>query len=158
MFGFIEKMFIAALTFVGCGVLKCVSISDQECKVRAAIVNVTSIEPLFYPCIILVNKCGGRCNDINSPHVKLYFPDVVNIKVFNPISKTNETHYLGMWLVHIFADLIQVFGTTNNIGTVINTGVNIKNWLIKANVIMDLFGILLYVSVSVTNWVKLENI
>ena len=43
-------MFIAAKTFVGYGALKCVSMSDQECKVRPAIMNINSNKPLFYPC------------------------------------------------------------------------------------------------------------
>ena len=33
--------------------------SNQECKVRPAIVNINSNEPLFYPYSILVNKCSG---------------------------------------------------------------------------------------------------
>ena len=54
MFGFIKRMFIAGMTFVGCCALissnrlKFVSMSNHECKVRPAI-NVNSNEPLFYP-------------------------------------------------------------------------------------------------------------
>ena len=42
------------LTFIGCGALissnpfKCVLMSNQEYKVRPAIVNINSNEPLFY--------------------------------------------------------------------------------------------------------------
>ena len=56
MFEFIKKMFIMAMTFVGCGALKCVSMIDQECKVRPAMINIISNEPLFYRCSILVKK------------------------------------------------------------------------------------------------------
>ena len=60
--------------------------SNQECKVRAVIMNINRNEPLFYPYSILVNKCSGSCNNINDPYAKLFAPDVakdMNIKVFN---------------------------------------------------------------------------
>ena len=53
---------------------------------------------LFYPYSILVNKCGGSCNDINNFCAKLCVPDVVknmNVKTFNKISRTNETRYVS---------------------------------------------------------------
>ena len=55
MLGFTRKMFIAKMKFVGCGslisskLLKSVPRSNQECKLRIAIVNIKSNEPLFYP-------------------------------------------------------------------------------------------------------------
>ena len=54
MFGFIKKVFLVAMSFFG-GItlsvtsLKCVSINNQECKVRREIVNVNSDKPVFYP-------------------------------------------------------------------------------------------------------------
>ena len=84
MFRFIKKMFITAMTFVGCGALQ---YDNQECKVRPAIMNINSNEPLFYPYSIAVNKCSGSCDDINNPYTKLCIPDVakdMNIEVFNP--------------------------------------------------------------------------
>ena len=36
---------------------------------------------------------------------------------------------------------MQVFAIINNVRMKINTGANVKNWLIKAFVIKDLFGI-----------------
>ena len=53
--------------FVGCGtlilsiLLKCVSVSNQEWKVRPAMVNISSDKPLFYPFSALANKCSGSC-------------------------------------------------------------------------------------------------
>ena len=108
MFRFIKKVFIAAVniilsTFLGCSglnaiPLKCVSMSNHECKLRQAIVNINSNESLFYPCNFLVNKCNGSCNDPDNSYANLGVPDVVksmNIKVFNLISRTNETSYLS---------------------------------------------------------------
>ena len=74
--------------------LECVSMNNQECKVRPKIVNVNSNEPVFYPFIIKTRKCSGSCNNINDLYAKLCVPDVVitiNIKVFNLMSRTNET-------------------------------------------------------------------
>ena len=77
--------------------LECVSINNQECKVRPEIVNVNSNEPIFYPFSIRTSKCSGSCNNINDPYAKLCVPDVVkniNIKVFNLMSRTNETRHI----------------------------------------------------------------
>ena len=76
--------------------LECVSMSNQNCKIRSEIVNVNSNEPLFYPYSIRINKCKGSCNNINNPYAKLCVFDVVkniNVKVFNLMSRTNETRH-----------------------------------------------------------------
>ena len=39
-----------------------------------------------------------------------------------------------------------VFVITNNVGLMINAGVNVNNWLINESAIKDLFGILVTVS------------
>ena len=53
MFKFIKKIFISAIMFFGSlssvNPLKCVSMKNQECKVRPEIDNVNTNEPLFYP-------------------------------------------------------------------------------------------------------------
>ena len=54
MFGFIKKLFVVAVKFFDCNVLneyplKCVSMNNQECKIRQKIINANSNEPLFYP-------------------------------------------------------------------------------------------------------------
>ena len=74
--------------------LQCVSMNNQECKVRLEIVNVNSNEPLFYPFSIKTSKCNGSCNHINDPYAKLCVPDIVknlSVKVFNLMSRANET-------------------------------------------------------------------
>ena len=45
--------------------LECVSINNQECKVRPGIVNVDSKMPVYFPFSIKTSKCSGRCNNIN---------------------------------------------------------------------------------------------
>ena len=57
--------------------LKCVSMNNKECKVRPAIVNVNSNEPVFYPFSIKISKCNGSCNKFNDPYTKMCVPDVI---------------------------------------------------------------------------------
>ena len=71
--------------------------NNQECKVRPEIVNVNSNELLFYPFNIKTSRCSDSCNNIDDPYAKLCVPDVIknlNIKVFNLMSKTNETRHI----------------------------------------------------------------
>ena len=61
MFGFIKQVFVAAMTFLGftpssVNSLECVSVNNQECKIRPEITNVNTNEPMFYPFSIKVNK------------------------------------------------------------------------------------------------------
>ena len=68
--------------------------TNQECKVRPKIVSVNSDELVFYPFSIKTGKCSVSCNNINDPYAKMSVPDVVknlNVKVFNLMSRTNET-------------------------------------------------------------------
>ena len=51
--------------------------------------------------------------------------------------------------VSVNADLTVVLVITNNVGMMINAGVNEKNCLIKVNAMKDLFGTLIIVSVNV---------
>ena len=76
-------MFFGSLSSVN--PLECVSMNNQECKVRPEIVNVNSNEPLFYPFSFKTSKCSGSCDNINDPYAKLCYPDVaknLNIKDF----------------------------------------------------------------------------
>ena len=80
MFGFIKKCFFTRLIFLSTltGVnslntipLSCISLNNQECKVRPQIVNVNGDDPLFFPFSIKTSKCRDSCNDINNPYAKL---------------------------------------------------------------------------------------
>ena len=50
--------------------LECVSMNNQECKIRSKIINVNTNEPMFYPYSIKINKCKGSCNTVNDPYAK----------------------------------------------------------------------------------------
>ena len=101
MLGFIKKCFFTGLAFLSTltkvNSLSCISMNNQECKVRLKIVNVNSNEPIFFPYSIKTSKCSGSCDNINDPYAKLFVPDVVknlNTKVLNLMSRTNETRHI----------------------------------------------------------------
>ena len=97
MLRFIKKCFFTAVNFFSYNVLnvnslECVSMNNQECKIRPEIINVNTKEPVFCPYSITINKCKGSCNTINDPYSKLCVPDTIkniNVKVFNLMSRTN---------------------------------------------------------------------
>ena len=71
--------------------------TNKECKARPEIINVNSDEPLFYLFSIKTSKCRGSCKNVNDPYTKMSVPNVVknlNVKVFNPVSRTNETIHI----------------------------------------------------------------
>ena len=101
MFKFIKQIFVSAIMFFGSlssvNPLKCVSINNQECKVRPKIVNINSNEPIFYPFSIKASKCIGSCNNVNDPYAILCVPDAVknlNVKVFSLMLRTNKTRHI----------------------------------------------------------------
>ena len=102
MFGFVKRIFVSTMMLFGCNLssvnlLECVSMNNQECKVRPEIVNVNNNEPMFFHFSIRASKYSGSCNNINDPYAKLCVPDIIknlNAKVFNLMSRTKETKHV----------------------------------------------------------------
>ena len=102
MFRFVKRIFASAMMFFGCNVSsvnssKFISMNNQECEIRPEIININSNKPLFYPYSIKTNKCSGSFNNINNSYSKWCIPDVaktMNVKVFNLMSRTNETRHI----------------------------------------------------------------
>ena len=100
IFRFVKKIFFIGLTILSNFInasssLNCISIKNQECKTRPQIVNINSNNPIFYPFSIKISKCSGNCNNINDPYAKICVPDIIkNVKVFNLMSRTNETKFI----------------------------------------------------------------
>ena len=92
IFSFVKRVFVLGLTVLSSSItsaLNCVSMNNQECKVRPKIVDVSSNSPIFYPLSVKINRCSGNCSSI-----KICVPNVVknlNVKVFNLMLRTNET-------------------------------------------------------------------
>ena len=85
------------LTLTSVSSLSCISVNNQECRVRLQIVNLNRDEPVFLPFSIKTSKWSDSCNNINDPYVILCVPDVVknlNVKVFGLMSRTNETRHI----------------------------------------------------------------
>ena len=96
MFSFFIGLTIFS-SFTGVNSLSYISVNNKECKTRPQIVNVNGHEPVFFPFSIKTSKCSGSCNNINHPYAKVCVPDVVknlNVKVFNIMSRTNETRHI----------------------------------------------------------------
>ena len=103
--------------------------TNQECKIRLEIVDL-SHETIFYGFSIKTSKCVCSCNKIN-PCDKMCVPDVVkslNVKVFNLMSKTNETRRIE-WheTCECKCRLELVFVIINNVEIMINAGVKPNN-------------------------------
>ena len=76
----VKKLFVLGLTVLSStitGTLNCVSMNNQECKVRPDIVDVNSNNSIFYPFSVKINRCSHNCNSINDPYARICFPDVV---------------------------------------------------------------------------------
>ena len=135
IFGFIKKVFLIGLTilsdFTNANSLSCISMNNEECKTRPEVVNVNGDELAFFPFSIKTGKCSGSCNNINHPYAKVYVSDVVkilNVKVFNLMSRTNETRFIEcLELVNVSVNLGIMFVIINNVGIKINADVNVKN-------------------------------
>ena len=99
MFRFTKKCFFIAVTFLSwnaipLNALECVSMNNQECKIKTKIIDINRNESSFYPFSVSVNKCNDSCNNINDPYASLCFSNVIqNIKV-NLMSRTNETRHI----------------------------------------------------------------
>ena len=68
---------------------KCISLKNQECKVRKVIVNS---DYMTFPCKIRVDKCVGSCNYVDNPYFKVCLPDIVknvSVKVFDLMPQKN---------------------------------------------------------------------
>ena len=78
--------------------LKRVSMNNQECRVKATIVDINNNESLFCSHNVTVYKCINNCNTINDQYAQVCVSNVVkdmNIKVFNWMSITNKTRYMS---------------------------------------------------------------
>ena len=102
MFRFVKKVFCVAMTFFSCNPLnvnsiECVSMNNQERKIKAKIIDINNNESTFYLFSISLNKYSESWNNINDPYAKLRVLDIVkniNVKVFNLMSRSNGTKHV----------------------------------------------------------------
>ena len=109
--------------------LECLSMNNQECKIRPEIINLNTNEPLFYPYSIKINRCKGSYNTINDPYAKICVPDQIkntNVKVFKLISRTNETKHIKLHKTCKCKCRLDA-SICNNKQMMTNENVNVKN-------------------------------
>ena len=110
IFRFVKKVFFLGFIISSnfTNALDCISMKNKKCKRRPTIINIISNNPIFNPFSIKINKGSGNFNNINNPYAKNCVPDVIkdlNVKVFNLMSKTNETKLIkGMKNVSVNVD------------------------------------------------------
>ena len=71
--------------------LKCISLKNQECKVRQVIVDN---KYMAFPFKIEIDRCVGSCNNISNSDSKMCIPDIVKnvtIKMFDLMNLENTT-------------------------------------------------------------------
>ena len=82
MFSLIKKVLILVLISVASVLTnstKCISLKDQECKVREVVINN---EYTTFPYNTRVNRCNGNCNNITNPYSRVCLPDIIkNVSV-----------------------------------------------------------------------------
>ena len=59
MFSFIKQVFILLLSFNESLVTNCVSLNDEPCKDKPAVIDLNTIELKYDPFMIILNKCHG---------------------------------------------------------------------------------------------------
>ena len=63
IFRFVKKIFLIGRTivsdFTNANSLNCISMKNQECKIKPQILNVNINNPIFYPSSIKISKCSG---------------------------------------------------------------------------------------------------
>ena len=163
IFSFLKKVFVLGLTVLSSSitvVLNCVSMNNQECKVRPKIADINSNNSMFYPFSIKVNKCGGNCNNINDPYANVCFHDTVkdlNVRVFNLMSRTNETRHIEWHEIckSIFR-LDKIICNSKERWNEDKCRCECKELIDKGG--CNMFGILVIASVNVINLLILVNI
>ena len=74
----------------------------------------------------------------------------MNIKVFNLMSVINEARHIEWYeSCNVNLEQMQVFIITSNVWIIINSDVNVKNWLTKEDVTKNSIGILVNMNVTV---------
>ena len=63
------------------------SLNNEQCKTRPAIINSNSTELKYYPFVSTLDKCNGSCNALRDLTDRIYVN--VNLNIFNLITRTN---------------------------------------------------------------------
>ena len=90
MFRLIKKLLILVLVSAA-NSLKCISLRNQECKVRKVIADK---KYMAFPNKIEIGRCTGSFNNISNPHSRVCVSDIVKnitVKMLDLMTLTNKT-------------------------------------------------------------------
>ena len=90
MFRFIKKVLILVLVSTA-NSLECISLKNQECKIRKVI---AANKYMTFTYKIEIERCVGSCNNISNLHSKVCIPDIVKnvtVKMFDLMNSENAT-------------------------------------------------------------------
>ena len=101
MFSLIKQAFIALLSFSKSLATKYVSLNNEPCMIRLTLIDINPFELKYYPFMINLCKCSGRCHSVDDLSTKIYGPSKtkdINVKVFNMITNINESETLVKYI------------------------------------------------------------
>lgn len=77
MFGFIKQtsfvLLVMLLGFGGSLSAKCVSMNNQPSMVKPTFIDY-HVKLHYYPLIISLDNCNGRCSNVEDPFVEFVYP------------------------------------------------------------------------------------
>ena len=83
---------------------KCVSISNQKCKIQPTLINLHpneySQEFYYYAFVVKLDRYVGSCNILNNLSSNVHIPnktECLHLSVFNLITGINESKTLTMY-------------------------------------------------------------
>ena len=100
MFRFVKQILVSAMIIFGCNAsninsLKYASISNQKCKIRPEIINITVVNLYFILRMLknIVTVVIISVIDMQNQEL-LMFLKIISVKVFNLMSRTNEARHI----------------------------------------------------------------
>ena len=136
MFGLIKNIFIGLLTGLvnGSNHTKCVSLSNQKCKIQPTLINLHpneyNQEFRCYPFVVKLDRCVGSCNTLNDLSNKLCIQNKtedLNLSVFNTITGINESKTITKHVsCNVNVDLMEKNVIQTNDVITINVDVPVK--------------------------------
>ena len=100
MFRFVKQILVSAMIIFGCNAsninsLKYVSISNQKCKIRPEIINITVVNLYFILRMLknIVTVVIISVIDMQNQEL-LMFLKIISVKVFNLMSRTTEARHI----------------------------------------------------------------
>ena len=92
MFSLIKQVFIVLLSFsisLTRNQTKCLFLNDESCMVRPTPIDINPVQLKYYPFMISLDKCTGRCNVLP---LKIFISKEtkdINVKAFNMLTNKN---------------------------------------------------------------------